>query len=443
MFSITYGNIINWRGIFMLKNFIKYAIPSIIAMLITSLYLVVDGIFISHGVGEIGVAAVTLVFPITTGFTAISMIFAVGGANLVSINFGKKDYKSANNIFRESILVLSIIGIIITILGISLSDTIVNMLGATSNLVNPAKEYYTYYMLFCVPILFSTTLSTFVRNDNSPKLSMYSMISGALANIILDYVFVFPLNMGLKGAAIATGLGQLLSVLICLLHFKKKSSRLSFGKINLSISDLKNIFSIGLPSFLVDISYSVIMYFYNIIIIKKIGDVGITSYGVVNYITNLSYMMLLGISQAVQPLISYEFGCNNFKRCAKYCKIGFIASTIFSLFLFIMYIPLGKYAISIFSTNSDIINLSYRILMFTNLAYIPLGLNMISITFFQSICMPRKSNILCFLRGLFLIKFFISILPTFFGNFGIWIAMFASEIFTFIVSILMIRKVKL
>lgn len=426
----------------MFKKFIKYAIPSMISMLITSLYLVVDGIFISHGVGEIGVAAVTLVFPITTGFTAISMIFAVGGANLVSINFGKKDYKSANNVFRQSIFVLSIIGFIITILGISLSNTVVDMLGATKVLRAPAKEYYTYYMLFCVPILFSTTLSTFIRNDNSPRLSMYAMICGAIANIVLDYIFVFPLDMGLKGAAIATGLGQLLSVLICLLHFFKKSSKLSFGKLDFSINHLKNIFSIGLPSFLVDISYSIIMYLYNVIIIKKIGDVGVTSYGVVNYITNLSYMMLLGISQSVQPLISFEFGCKNFKGCTKYCKLGFICSTIFSLFLFIIYIPLGKQAIGIFSTNSDVIELSYKILTYINIAYIPLGLNMISITFFQSICMPKESNILCLLRGLLLIKLFISILPVFFGNFGIWIAMFASEISTFIVSIIMIRKVK-
>ncbi|SHJ47606.1 putative efflux protein, MATE family [Hathewaya proteolytica DSM 3090] len=426
----------------MFKKFMKFAIPSIIAMLITSLYLVVDGIFIAWGVGEIGVAAVTLVFPITTGFTAISMIFAVGGSNLVSLYFGGNDIKKANNIFRQSIYILTIIGVIITFLGVVLSDEIVRLLGATSDLRSPAKEYYTYYMLFCIPVLFSTTLSTFIRNDNSPRLSMYAMICGALANIVLDYVFVFPLNMGLKGAAIATGLGQLLSVIICLLHFKKKTAKLSFGKVKFSYYNIRDIVSIGLASFLVDISYSIIMYFYNKVIISKIGPAAVTSYGIVNYITNLSYMMLLGVSQAVQPLISYEYGGKRFGNSIKYCKLGLIFSFIFSTVLFALYIPLGKAAISIFTRDSDVSNLAYTILTYTDLAYIPLGLNMIIITFFQSVCMPWKSNLLCFMRGLILIKLFITLLPGIFGSIGIWTAMFASEMGTLIIGSILLMRAK-
>lgn len=424
----------------MFKKFLNYAIPSIIGMLITSLYLVIDGVFVSKGVGEIGVAAVTLVFPLTTGFTSLSMIFAVGGANLVSINFGKNNIKKGNDIFRQSIYSLLFIGTILCLLGVVFSNGIVNALGATPDLRKPALEYYTYYILFSIPILLSMTLSTFIRNDGSPKLSMYSMILGAITNIILDYVFVFPLEMGLKGAAIATGLGQLVSVLVCLFHFTKKSAKLSFGTVKFRFNDLKDIFVIGLPSFLVEICYSIIMYFYNLTIIKYIGDLGVTAYGVVNYITNLSYMALFGVSQAIQPLISYHYGSGEFEKCKGYFKLGSIFSLVISIILFVFYLPFGKNVISIFSNTKEVMDLSYTILTYTNLAYIPLGLNMIIITFYQSICLPKYSNIFCFLRGFLLIKLFLIILPPILGERGIWISMLFSEGGTYLISIFILKK---
>lgn len=424
----------------MVKKFMSYAIPSAIGMLITSLYMVVDGIFVAQGVGEIGVAAVTIVFPLTTAFVCFSLIFGVGAANLISINFGKGDKVQANNIFKQSVYSLLVIGLILCFLGLLLSDKIVTILGASNEIKPVALEYFNYYILFSIPSLLAMALSILIRNDGSSNLSMISMVLGALTNIILDYIFIFPFGMGLKGAAIATGLGQSVSVLVCMLHFLKKKSNLSLGKVKFNIVDFKEIFRIGFPSFFVEICYSIVMYFMNIAIIDSLGSLGVTAYGVVNYLTNLSYMMLLGIGQAVQPLISYHYGTEEFNKCKGYFKIAFITSLIVSLSLVLISIPFGYSFISIFTSSPDIAKLSYKILMYSNVAFVGVGLNIVIITYYQSICLPKYGNVLCLLRGIILIKLFLIILPPLIGDTGIWISMICSEGITVLASIIFTKR---
>ncbi len=424
----------------MFKKFISYAVPSTIGMLITSLYMVVDGIFVAQGVGEIGVAAVTIVFPLTTAFVSVSLIFGIGAANLISINFGKGNKDKANSIFRQSIYSLLIIGVLFCFLGLLFSDKIVTFLGASSEIKPAALEYFNYYILFSIPSLLAMALSILIRNDGSANLSMISMVLGALTNIFLDYVFVFPLGMGLKGAAIATGLGQLVSVLVCMLHFFKKSSNLSLGKSAFSYIDLKEIFHIGFPSFFVEICYSIVMYFMNLAIIDSLGGFGVTAYGVVNYLTNLSYMVLLGIGQAIQPLISYHYGTEEFDKCKGYFKIAFFTSLAVSTFLVLICIPFGDSFIAIFTSSPEIAKLSYKILMYSNLAFVGVGLNIVIITYYQSVCIPKYGNILCLLRGIILIKLFLIILPPIMGDTGIWTAMIFSEGITALASIAFTKR---
>ena len=215
----------------MTRQFLGYAIPSALAMFVSSLYTIIDGIFVGQGVGDNALAAVTIVIPLTIMLFGIATMFAVGGGTLVSKNFGAQNDEEGVNVFRQVFKFLLIISISISLVLSIFSNTIVVFLGATETIKPLAGEYLRYYAIFCIPNLIGIALNSFVRNDNRPKLAMVSTILGAITNIVLDYVFIFQLGMGIKGAAIATGLGQIVTVCIVLPHFIMKKGKLSFGNV--------------------------------------------------------------------------------------------------------------------------------------------------------------------------------------------------------------------
>jgi len=417
-----------------LGRFARYVVPSVVGSAVTSLYLIVDGVFIARGVGEVGVAAVTLVLPLTMAFVAMSMVFSVGGANLVSISLGSDDPDRVVIIFRQSVRTLMIIGAAFSLVGAAFAGDIAAALGATGRLRLPATEYMRYYVMFTIPVLLAIALSTFIRHDGSPRLSMRSMLWGAITNILLDYLFVFPLKMGLKGAAIATGLGQLVTVLACMRHFIERRGVLTIGCVRIRARDIKEIVRLGIPSFLAEVSYSVLMYMHNIEIACRVGEIGVTAYGVVNYINNLAYMALLGICQGIQPLMSYYYGCGKPEESKKYRRLGIRASITVSASFLILCLLLGRPIIRVFASSPGVVSLAYTILSYTNVAYIMLGMNLTYQAYLQSVYMPRWANVICLMRGFLFVKAGLVILPRLLGEAGIWATMIFSETMTLVVA---------
>lgn len=417
-----------------LRRFVRYVVPSVVGSVVTSLYLVVDGVFIARGLGETAVAAVTLVLPLTMAFVAISMVFSVGGANLVSMSLGSDDPDRAVSIFRQSLCTLTAIGAAFSLAGAAFAEHIAVALGATGALASPAAEYMRYYIAFTIPVLLAMALSTFIRHDGSPRLSMRSMLWGAVTNILLDYIFIFPLRLGLRGAAIATGLGQLVTVLVCLKHFAQRRGALSLGRIRIDAKDIREIVFLGVPSFLAEVSYSVLMYMHNIEIVSRVGEIGVTSYGIVNYINNLAYMALLGICQGIQPLMSYYYGCEKPSESRKYCWLGIRTSIAVSASFFMICLFLGKPMIRVFASSPSIVGLAYTIFNYTNAAYIILGINLVSQTYLQAVYMPGWANFVCVLRGFVFVKLGLMALPRLLGDTGIWATMIFSEGMTLIVA---------
>ena len=420
----------------MARKFMKHAIPSVVGCLITSLYLVVDGVFIARGVGETGVAAVTLVLPLTMAVVAVSMIFSTGGANLVSMSLGANDEHRANGIFRQSLVVLLIIGAVFSISGALFANEISAILGARGILKPYASEYLKYYLLFTVPVLLSIALSAFIRHDGSPKLAMRSMLWGSLTNIVLDYLFVFPLGMGLRGAAIATGLGQLVSVAVCMVHFVEGRGRLRMGKVKLSSADISEIVGLGIPAFLTEVSYSVLMYMHNVVIAANVGDAGVAAYGIVNYINNLSYMALIGIAQGIQPLISFYYGAGNIREGRRYFRLGLKVSVAVATAFFLACLFFGRPIIGVFASSEEVIGLGCTVLNYANVAFIALAVNLTYKAYLQSICEPGRANLICVLRGFVFVKVGLAVLPALFGEAGIWSTMLFSEGLTMAVAVL-------
>jgi Na+-driven multidrug efflux pump len=240
--------------------------------------------------------------------------------------------------------------------------------------------------------------------------------------------------MGLKGAAIATGLGQLVTVLACMRHFVERRGVLTIGCVRIRARDIKEIVRLGIPSFLAEVSYSVLMYMHNIEIACRVGEIGVTAYGVVNYINNLAYMALLGICQGIQPLMSYYYGCGKPEESKKYRRLGIRASITVSASFLILCLLLGRPIIRVFASSPGVVSLAYTILNYTNVAYIMLGMNLTYQAYLQSVYMPRWANVICLMRGFLFVKAGLVILPRLLGEAGIWATMIFSETMTLVVA---------
>lgn len=425
----------------MTREFFKYAIPSALAMLISALYTIIDGIFVGQGVGDNALAAVNIVLPFTVMLVGIANMMAVGGGALVSKNIGAKKIDKAVNIFRQVSKFLMILCIVISIICVAFTDTIVKLLGATPALEDLAVDYLRYYALFCIPNLVGVVLNSFVRNDNRPKLAMISTIAGAIANVILDYVFIFNFGLGIKGAAIATGLGQILTVVILLPHFIKKKGNLSFGKVKLELETINNLLKIGFPSFLSQISFSFIVLVHNMVLVKVMGEIGVASYSIINYIGTNIYMVLFGLTLGAQPLISYNFGKRDTEKVLKYYKINCIACVaVTAVFVGICY-GFGENLIAIFTSDPQVLEIASFGVKLSSLSYFLVGLNIGTIVYYQAIELPKLSTLICLFRSVIFLPLALIILSKIFGSNGIWAGTLVAETLTFI-SISLIANIK-
>ena len=414
----------------MINEFLKYAIPSAFSMFISALYTIIDGIFVGQGVGDAALAAVNIVLPFTVILVGMANMMAVGGGALVSKNIGAKEIDKAVNIFRQVCKFLLILSIVISIICVIFTNQIVKLLGATKNLQGLAVDYLRFYALFSIPNLIGIVLNSFVRNDQKPRLAMVSIISGAITNIILDYVFIFKLGFGIKGAAIATGLGQIVTVSILLPHFIKKKGYLSFGKVKLQIESIKEFLKIGFPSFFAQASFSVIVLLHNVIITKNIGEIGVSAYSIINYIGTNIYMVLFGLTLGAQPLISYNYGKRDDKKMLSFYKITCVSSTLFTCIAVSICYIFGRNLIQIFTSDKEILELAYTGLRFASISFF-VGLNLNTITYYQAIEMPKYSNLICLFRSIIFLPIGLILLSNIFGVNGVWGGTLFAETITF------------
>ena len=420
----------------MTKQFLKYAVPSALAMFVSSLYTVIDGIFVGRGVGDLALAAVNVIMPFTIMLFGIASMFAVGGGALVSKYVGAKDEDLAIEVFRQVFKFLLIFSVIISVVCVIFARPLASILGATDNILNLATDYLRFYAMFCIPNLIGIALNSFVRNDGKPKLAMVSTILGAITNIILDYLFIFEISLGIKGAAIATGLGQIVTVSILLPHFIFKKGILTFGNVKLNRESIKEFSNIGLPSFFSEVTFSIIIYLANIAIVKVVGEEGLAAYSIMNYLTTNVYMVLFGVAIGVQPLISYNYGAKNKEKMLKFHKMTNIACLIVNIVFTATCFVFGREIIGVFTSNIELIEMTYVGLNLMNLSFFPTGVNLAATIYYQAIEMPGKSNLICALRSVIVFPICLIILSLALGADGIWVSTLVSESITIVVMIL-------
>lgn len=416
----------------MKTKFLNYAIPSALAMFVASLYTVIDGIFVGQGVGDQALAAVNIVIPLTIMLFGMATMFAVGGGALISKNLGSQNKEQANQMFRQVFKFLLILSIMISLICVLFAKPIVKGLGATDDLMHDATTYLRFYSLFCIPNIIGISLNSFIRNDGRPKLAMIATIVGAITNITLDYLFIFPLQMGLVGAAIATGLGQVLTVLVLLPHFLFKKGNLSFGNVKLDFKLIKEFISIGFPSFFAEAAFSIIIFLTNLALVKTVGETAITAYSIINYLTTPIYMLLLGLAFGAQPLISYHFGAKEHEQMLKYYRFTNVTSCIINILFIVLCFFFGHQFISIFTKDTEIMAIAYVGLNIVNAAFTIVGLNLSTTIYYQAIETPKYSNWVCICRSLIFLPLVLLIQSQLFGLHGIWASLITSELLTLV-----------
>ncbi|WP_195990106.1 MATE family efflux transporter [Clostridium sp. D53t1_180928_C8] len=423
------------------KLYFKYFFPTMCAALSTSVYILFDTIFIGQGVGSKGLTALNISLPIYSVYFGTGLLIGIGGSTLMSIEKGRGRLDKANKIFTLSFILGLILAIIYCIIGFVFLEEIALILGATKEIMPFVKEYMVVVVIGTIPFVMGSVMAPFIRADKAPKKAMFAVIFSGFLNIILDYIFVFPLNMGMRGAAIATVFSYTISCLILLTHLLSKNNTLRFKKDFYKLSYITRIFKCGLPSLFIEVSLGFIIFIFNIQILKIIGDDGVTAYSIISNTGIIAVALFNGISQTIQPLISINMGANLKERADKLRNLGLSTALVIGVAFFILCIVFPESIVRIFVKPTDtVLAIAINSIRIYSTAFIIMGINMVSGAYFQSIELAKESFIIAFCRGLLFVSICVFILPLFLGINGVWLSVPIGELLTLFVTIVFVKK---
>lgn len=423
-----------------IKYLFKYLSPAVGSLCVTYLYNIVDGIFVGQGVGDIALGAVNIAVPFVTFVVALAAMFPMGGATIVAIRKGRGDEEGANHAFMSSFIMTVAMSLFLMIIGMALPRQIAFICGAKSEeMLSLSTDYIFYYTLFSIPMLLSNCMSVFVRNDGSPSLAFWGMLSGAGANIFLDWLFIFPLKMGIIGAAIASGLGQVVSFLVLMCHFFFKKGNLRIKKFKFTTQLSWKICKRGVPEAVTQMNTPVTALCFNLVLGKLMGDIGISAFSVLSFIYSLANAMLSGVAQGLQPLWGNAYGKGEEKEIKFYTRAGIGINIILSVLIYGLLILFDVPVIKIFNSETQLVEIASKALPFFALSFIPMALNLIFSSLYLSTTRTWQSNAVAICRGIVLKAIAIFCMPLMFGTNAVWWAPFAAEILTLIVAVILYK----
>lgn len=287
-------------------------------------------------------------------------------------------------------------------------------------------------------------LEIYIKVDGNPTYPTYCVISGGVINIVLDYVFVVIFKWGIKGAAFATGLSQVTSMSLLFFYIFFRTKKIKFTKVHYSIMEfvktIIKLMKIGFAEFLAEISMGISIFVFNLIILRRVGDTGVSAFGIIGYVTAFITMTMIGFNQGTQPILSYNLGAENYPRIRKLLKISFILLTGIQIFFYILVNLANRGIVSIFLNDSKTIELTVNALRLYSLAYLISGFNIFTAGYFTAINRVKISTIITLLRGIILLVVFLHILPGFWGATGIWLSVPVTELVTLLVTFIYLKK---
>lgn len=424
------------------KLLTQYAVPAIIAMTASSLYNMVDSIFIGHGVGPLAISGLAVTFPLMNLAAAFGSLVGVGASTLISVKLGQKDYDTAHKILGNVVVLNLLIGIVFTIITLAFLDPILYFFGASEATLPYARDYMVTILLGNVVTHMYLGLNSVLRSAGHPQKAMLATIFTVVINTILDPIFIYGFGWGIRGAAIATILAQILSLIWLFKIFcnKKEVLHLHRGIYRLKRVLVENIIGIGLAPFFMNVASCFIVILINKGLKLYDGDLAIGAFGIVNRISFLFVMIVMGLNQGMQPIAGYNFGAKQYHRVNQVMKLTVIAATLITTTGFLVGELMPKLAVSAFTNDETLINISAQGLRIVVMFFPIIGFQMVTSNFFQSIGMARKAIILSLSRQVLILIPCLIILPMFWDAKGVWLSMPISDAAASIIAAIMLYK---
>ena len=419
-----------------LGTFARYVSLNILSMVGLSCYILADTAFIANGVGADGLAALNLVLPVYFVVSGLGQMLGMGGATQYAIFRGEDEAERANRVFSQTFLITLLLGILATVIGTVFAEGFAQILGADEKIFDLAVTYLRTLMSFSWAFMLNAMLTCFVRNDEKPNLSMAAMIIGSLSNILFDYLLIFPAGLGMFGAALATGVSPLVSMAVLSIHRIKKTNHFHWIRCRFDGTMLKYTVSIGLPSFINEMASGITLLFFNFILLSLAGNLGVAAYGVVSNLAFVAIAIYTGIAQGIQPIISRSYGAGQKDDIRKVYRYSVILSVTVGVLIYVMCFSMAEPITGLFNKDHDpaLLMMASHGLRVYFIAFIYMGINIVTVSYFASVARAVPSFILSVLRGMVAVIVFVLILPGFFGLNGVWISVPCAEAVTLLVS---------
>ncbi len=426
---------------FTYKKLIRFTIPTIVMMIFTSIYGIVDGIFVSNQVGADAFASVNLIMPALMILGTIGFMIGTGGSALVSKTIGEGDKKKANEYFSMLVYLLVIIGSVLTIIGIFLIKPASCLLGADDNMIKDCVTYGTTIILFLVPFVLQNCFQSFIIVAGKPTFGLVVSIIMGLTNMFLDFLFMYVFKMGVFGAALATGISQSIGCIVPLAYFiNKNNTSIRLVKAKFDGKAILQSCINGSSERFTNLSMSLVNMLYNIQLMKYIGSNGVVAYGIIMYVGFIFVGTYLGYSVGTAPIIGYHYGAGNTDELKSLLKKSLRLILVTSVVMTGLAEISSKLLASIFvSYDVELLEMTTRAIRLFSLAYIISGFNIFASSFFTALNNGVVSGVISFLRTLVFGIAMILLLPLIIGIDGLWLAVVFAEILALIVSFIFLK----
>lgn len=424
------------------KLLMQYAIPAIIAMTASSLYNMVDSIFIGQGVGPLAISGLAITFPFMNLGAAFGAMVGVGASTLISVKLGQRDYSTAQTVLGNVVTLNTLIGLAYTFICLMFLDPILHFFGASPDTIGYARDYMQIILVGNVISHMYLGLNAVLRAMGHPQKAMYATINTVIINTLLDPLFIYVFDWGIRGAAIATIIAQVVSLIwqFKILTDKNELLHLRRGIYRLQSKIVRNIIAIGLSPFCMNVASCFIVIFINKGLKQYDGDMAIGAYGIVNRLVFICVMIVMGITQGMQPIAGYNYGAQQFQRVTKVLKLAIGGATIMTCITFLIGELMPEIAVSLFTTDEGLISRAAEGFRIVVLVFPIVGFQMVTSNFFQSIGMANKAIFLSLTRQLLFLLPCLIILPRFLGASGIWWSMPISDTIASAVAAVMLYK---
>ena len=415
-----------------LKDFTKYVSANVVAMIGLSCYILADTFFISKKLGEAGLAALNISMPSFSLVFSLGMLFAIGGATRFAIHKGAGDTKRANSVFTHTVIIVGCFATIFVLLGAFLSGPIATFLGADGATYDYSNTYVQIILCFAPFFMFNNTLQNFVRNDGAPRLAMIASLSGNLFNIVFDYILLFPCNLDMLGAALATGFSPIVSILILSLHFLRKKNTFHLKKTKLSIRTYGRICSLGLAPFISEISFAAVLTVFNGLFKKLGGDTAIAAFTIVINVFYVTNSIFNGVANGTQPMISFSYGESDHKKIRQILKYALVTVSSIAVLLYVAIFFGADGIASVFNTQGvealqQAATHGMRLFFISSLFS---GFNLLFSYYFSASNRGGYAQLITLLRGLVAIIPVAYLFAYLWKMTGLWLATPAAELFT-------------